>query len=263
MIRLAIGLAVGLLACGGRTGLGNGGHVDASALGDAATDARTADGAPDSPTTGGPCSVTSITTLASDQSPRDIQLDALHIYWLNDNPSGIRRMSKSGGVVEDVTTLPGEVGWSLAVDDAFVYAGGGGAVWRAPKDGGPATQLATANLAYGLAVDATTLYFTDVSVDVRSVPKGGGQMISLAAPAGGAMRVATSADGYVYYTWWSEQGGMGRVPVGGGLAESLGHGPYADYVLTDTVNVYWDDEHSIWKMPKAGGLQGAARGKRR
>jgi hypothetical protein len=254
MVRFAItASAATLVACGARTDIGNGGRGDAGVV-DAVVDAP-ADVTPDSPPPLGPCSVSGITTLASHQSPRDIQLDALHVYWLNDNPSGVRRMQKSGGAVEDVTALPGEVGWSLAIDDAFVYAGGGGAVWRAPKNGGPATQLAAAELAYGLAVDETTLSFTMTGAGVWSVPKTGGPALALTSPVGEAMHLAAGYDGYVYYTWWGGQGGMGRVPTAGGSPELLGQGPDANYVVTDADNVYWDDQHSIWKVPKAGGMQ--------
>ena len=89
MVRLAIALVASSLGCGARTEIGNGRHGDAGAV-DAVVDAL-ADVTPDSPPPG-PCSVSGITTLASHQSPRDIQLDALHVYWLNDNPSGVRRM---------------------------------------------------------------------------------------------------------------------------------------------------------------------------
>lgn len=244
-------------ACGARTGLPAGGldgGIDAAPI-DAGLDRPdvTHEAAPPGCPFAGPV------TLATNQSPEHIVLDATHVYWVNDDGT-VKRVKKTGGVVESVGTLAVPPEFGMAIDDTYVYAGDS-EIDRIAKGGGVASPVAKGSAVYGISVDATWIYWAQVDGPVRKAPKaGGGPVIDLAFAKGGATRAETDG-AYVYYTtWYPPNGGAWRVPIGGGASEQLASAPYSDYLALDATNLYWDTRNSasgpgsVWTVPKAGGV---------
>lgn len=98
-----------------------------------------------------------------------ISVDAQHVYY--DTWSGVRRVPVNGGAVENIDTIPitsREIGLITSDADRVYYAyfldNGDGRVYSAKKSdiAGPKEQYGTANKgSLGVAVDATTLYWTN------------------------------------------------------------------------------------------------------
>jgi hypothetical protein len=149
--------------------------------------------------------------LVSDQSyPTAIAVDATNVYWVN-------------------------------------YTGG--QVMKAPKSGGNATTLASAEYSYpvGIAVDANNVYWTCASGDVGSV-----SMIPL---AGGTPTVLTSSESTSYgiavsngYVYWANletdsadmSGNVVQAPTVGGADVILAANQSAPAdVAANATNVYW------------------------
>ncbi len=80
------------------------------------------------------------TTLAKDQVPYDIAVDASHVYW-SGYQGALRRVPIAGGTVETLATGVGQ--GPIALDETSVYLGVGelqkdsnnfkGTIWRVPK----------------------------------------------------------------------------------------------------------------------------------
>jgi len=73
-----------------------------------------------------------------------------------------RRNAQSGGSFTNLAELSGVVPLYLITDDAYLYYAGAGSIGKVPKDGGAAISVVSVYVAVGgLAVDATSLYFSD------------------------------------------------------------------------------------------------------
>jgi Domain of unknown function (DUF5050) len=132
------------------------------------------------------------TTLASRQaSPASIALDETSIYWTNDTCGGppnrcplgaLLRMSLDGG--ESSTVLSGYYGPTYVTIDssaAFFLWGEGQYLGMVPLVGGQVSTLASQG-ASGLAVDGTSVYFSDLLLGtVLKTPSLGGDVHTLAS----------------------------------------------------------------------------------
>ncbi len=119
--------------------------------------------------------------IASDQA--GVQTDAVddsHVYWAG--PNMVRRRAIEGsGVVQDLAPGAAAQAYAVTLDATHVYwASQGGAVYRAPKDGGSQTVLvSTVGLVWThepvyLALFANRFYWsfrTDVAGGVRTKTK--------------------------------------------------------------------------------------------
>jgi hypothetical protein len=103
---------------------------------------------------------------------------------------------------------------SIAVDSTSVYwtnESDGGAIVRAPTDGGDATVLALATRPSGIAVDATYVYWTDLGAGtVMAVPIDGGTPLTIASGQPCPQAVAVNATS-VYWTNFGESSSAGTV----------------------------------------------------
>ena len=153
----------------------------------------------------------------------------------------------------------------LAVDADFVYWTGGtfsGTVWRAPKSGGAGSLLSTSPVTYnqsaGLAVDETTVYWSNGDGGVYSAPKAGGPpKVLLPSTDDGAPGKFVIDDLYVYAltpdTTATSQ--LVKLPKTGGSSTVLATGLLQPIAMAiDSANVYWADGGSqVSGVPKAGG----------
>lgn len=219
---------------------------------------------PDSgPTT---CYTHSVLTLATKQDAWSVRLDDQYVYWNNESGE-LRRVPKQGGTVEVVGTLS-QAGMALdfALDSTDVYfaqwdGNDGGPLVRVQKDGGVPTTLASAFYGMGIAIDNTTVYWTEIPGTqdpgtIRSVPKDGGSPSLLATSYPDDPVFVRVDSAYLYYTRWDVSGGVSRIPTQGGSATVLASVPYANDIAVDASDVYFTSQGSsagVWRVPKQGG----------
>jgi hypothetical protein len=138
----------------------------------------------------------------------------------------------------------------------------GGAVMRAPLDGGPPEQIVNAGGdAFGLAVDGTNAYWSNAyGATVAQVPLGGGMPTLLAKVTDGVTTCGAVAvrGGTLYFaTSRSTTGDVRSVPVGGGDASVLT--PEEAYAngqafALGTAGIYWPSNHVLLRVPLDGGV---------
>ncbi len=102
---------------------------------------------------------------------RWIGVDDVALYWnsvLGAGPDGdkIFTMPKSGGTPKELA-VASVVGNQLALDDAYVYFAGDDSLRRVPKQGGAVEGLAAPAAPYALAVDDTFVYWQSASAIKR------------------------------------------------------------------------------------------------
>ncbi len=161
---------------------------------------------------------------------------------------------------------------AVAIEGTNVYwvNDTGGEIMTVPVDGGTPVALATGeNVSEALAVDGTNAYWSEPTLSfLRSVPLSGGTASTL-APTGDEALGLTLGAGYVY--WVTLTGNVGRVPVGGGLPETIATGrpastSYPAGIAVDNDSVYWGGVTAttdgsggltklgvLLKMPRDGG----------
>lgn len=156
---------------------------------------------------GGACQAV---VLAEPTYGRGIALDADHVYYADYLDGEIRRVAKAGGQSELLATAFAPM--RVAVDATHVY-------WSDYGDFSHAGNVARA-------------------------PKGGGQKQILATPVDGAVGVAVDATS-VYFTDWNSQGAVSRVPLGGGVMSQIASAePWPRSVFVDGGTVYWTGQGS-------------------
>ncbi len=210
-------------------------------------------------------------TLASQQTPGGLAVDATSVYWPSSvQDSGIYtslvRVDKEGGATVTIATFDDIVGFPganepIAVRDGNVYwAGnatchsvldggdcGGMAIISVPLTGGSTTTLASQQPGVGsLAVDATSVYWANWYDDVNnpydgallSVPLAGGESTTLASMQGDPDIIVVNGQN-VY--WWDDLGGNACfVPIqGGGVTTLLTSQLSLSAMAVDAGNVYW------------------------
>ncbi len=232
---------------------------------DAGADAPTGATPPACPT---PC------LLASNLNhPFLMASDATRVYWTefgdelgagNGFVKGCALAGCPGGPTIYAAGLTNPRG--IAVDGLNVYfatasyGGVQGAIWSCPLTGcgGSPTELAAADIPYGVAVDATYVYWVDYDDStVHKVAKSG------AADAGGDILLYDAASGisiengqcvvdgpFLYFT--DANGDALREPVGGGEPLYYGYGGYGGEfgITTDPTYVYFGGEGEILRSPK-------------
>lgn len=129
----------------------------------------------------------------------------------------------------------------IAVDSTTVYWTDwlGGTVLSVPKIGGTATTLATASHPIDIAIDSTTLYFTDDSGQA-AVPLSGGGVTRLSPNRGFGIALNASS---IFFTE-NALGAVATLPkdADGGAATTLITGePGPGFIRADSQNIYWSD----------------------
>jgi hypothetical protein len=104
-----------------------------------------------------------------------------------------------------------------------------------------------------IAVDSTSIYWTDRGGTVNKVPVDGGDVTVLASGQGVPVAIAVDA-GNVY--WANAPGGtIDACSLSGGTVATLASGQLPDSIAVDATSVYWTSHYdgTVNKVPLAGG----------
>ena len=139
-----------------------------------------------------------------------IALDANYVYWTIEQDGYVYKAPLAGGAP---VTLAHEhnAGFGIAVDATDVYFSSGLTLMKVSINGGAATTLA--NLpALGVTLDGDNVYFTDrTGGNVYKVPKSGGDVTTLATGQMEPWGIAVDA----YSVYWVNAGSeQGSYPTG-------------------------------------------------
>ena len=209
------------------------------------------------------------TPLLTRGTPGGIAVDNTNVYWSGYSPDGdgttaLWKIPLAGGETTKLAT--GFMNDPIAVGPDGVYGtgsvDGGVTIVSAPLAGGATTALVPASslrqtfASYGIAVDATSVYwvtFSDPST-VMKVPLGGGSPTTLGSAPGGGFGLALDATS----AYWISAKAVTKVGLQGGtpttLAATGGQGTQG--IAVDDTHVYWSDggsPGSVYKVPIQGG----------
>jgi hypothetical protein len=209
--------------------------------------------------------------LAANISPRDIAVDALHVYWIEPAVAHAMQADLDGNNKIQLGGGTSNYLIGLGVDDASAFWGTRDELILRCKIGGCANSPAVVTSAItsigGVAIDGVNAYWIEdpfgpstVNKIAKTATGGTGQQLVLdSADAGAFNRVAT--DGQFVY-WTADDGKVRRVSTNGGAVTVVAGAAGAALGLTvDDSNVYWtagDDPGTVNMAPKAGSSGGAA-----
>ncbi len=230
---------------------------------------------------------TMVALACSQDTPSGLAVSNGVVYWTNyDAAANSGNASGSGGAIMSVPTSGGtpttvatnqDYPWAIAADANNVYwtnydndgAGSGGmtssgAVLQAPIGGGSVTTLAMGlEDPYGIAVDASNVYFTTYAGDrVKSVPIGGGTVVTLAQGLSSPCYIAVSG-GDAYWTNYGD-GTVQSIATGGtspGTPTTLATDAakqYANGIAVSGSTVFFVATNSpgaVWTVPTTGGTK--------
>lgn len=206
------------------------------------------------------------TTLASGlMNAATVAVDATHVYWtesadgLSDPNAGVTSVKKVALAGGAVTTIASRTGQPNSVGTSSIGVAAEGVFWTESNataqslltvglGGGAVTTLATAATNYpnALALDATTVYFTDVGGGtnfgaVRAVPKGGGSPTDVATGLPGPWAIAVDSTSVYWTDTWD--GAIRKAPKVGGSPTTLASGgstaTTAGVIAVDGSGVYF------------------------
>lgn len=191
--------------------------------------------------------------LATNQNgARGIAVDGTSIYWATQTDGTIMKMALGGGNPTPLATNQSPYG--IAVDASFVYWTSGQNVMRVGIGGGsPSVVTTDASVASSIAVDASFVYWTGAN-KVMKAPKTGGAA-ALVANASYAENLRVR-DGFVYFISDPIAAVQSnRVSVNGGNPTILGtsQGSFATGIALDSASIYWADGDYVTKAPLGGG----------
>jgi hypothetical protein len=200
-----------------------------------------------------------------------IAVDATNLYWSgygpnDDDTASLWKMPLDHGEATALAT--GFVNDPIAVGPSGVYGtgavDGGVTIVSAPLAGGtttaivPASSLQQTFASYGIAVDATSVYWVAFSdpCTVMKAPLGGGSPTTLGSAPGSGIGIAMDATS----VYWITSQAVTKVSLTGGtpvtLAAITTFGQGIQGIAVDDANVYWTDggnPGSVRKVPIQGG----------
>lgn len=216
--------------------------------------------------TGGRCLI----TLARDQAgPYPIAVDASKVYWINEGygywtvPATIMKVPRTGGTPVALGSYLSQAygSWSLVVDATTLYTTECTTVVSVPIAGGQLTTVAsTAGCVLRLAIDATSVYWTDQTGGVFAEPASGGSPKAF-TPSPGPVPEGIAVDATSVY-WTSEYesaqpppASIRRASLADGTVTTLVSLPNGTphNVAVDATHVFWSDADSLSSAPLGGG----------
>lgn len=163
----------------------------------------------------------------------------------------------AAGILESVQTVASgqDIISAITYDANNVYwlnAGGNYAAENTPlmsaprRGGGTSIRLADSYAATSIAVDGTSVYWTQVN-EIYKIPVGGGTQISFYSPGRSTLVHAITVDTSNIY-WGEGTGFIMKMPLGGGTPIVLASGQHfatnlfegaVSNIVVDANNVYW------------------------
>jgi len=191
------------------------------------------------------------------------------VYWVTLG-GDVMRIDKSGGT--PATIASGQLGANaIAVDSANVYwttIFGSGSIMKVPLSGGTPTMVASGQNPYDLAVDATTIYWSDFGTDpgltdgkIMKASISGSAPVTLASQERGPLGIAVDATN-VYWARNDRSSSVMKVAILGGAATPITPGQdHPAGVAVFESNIFWtsysnppyNTEGKVTKAPLVGG----------
>jgi hypothetical protein len=181
--------------------------------------------------------------------------DATHVYFTSE--WSLLKAELDGSNLEVLATEPNGGLRTVAVDATDVYVanyGGAGDILKVPKTGGTFTSIAMSSTPWGLALDATHVYWSDEDGTVMRVDKDGQNPIQIASGDAGAYGLALDAT----HVFWASliSGEIKRANLDGTGVTTLATGQTDAFAMVvDATRVYWlrQSGGGIWSVEKTGG----------
>lgn len=172
-----------------------------------------------------------------------VAIDNTYVYFGAAPSSGISKVPKEGGDPVPLTT--GVVPPSdIAVDSTNVYwlgnSTGTTQIMKVPKNGGTVATLATASpVCCGqIVLDASDLYWTELTGNVNKVPINGGPTTAILGKLSGAAGIAVDSA----YIYWVEPGiAVKRMSLSGGQITILALGNVGSWIAISGSSIYWTE----------------------
>jgi hypothetical protein len=193
------------------------------------------------PLDGGP----PVVLAAGQPGPGEIAVNATDAYWLNNGVSqcGVRgtimKVALAGGTPEVIAEL--DLARVLALDATSVYWTNFNTVRKAPLGGGPATTLGVDPAGYAindLTVDATSVYWPSRTA-IMKLPIEGGTPVELATGAPNSLGGSSVKVNQTNVFWVGADGTIQTMPLGGGSKTVLATQQLDSFIAVDAQNVYW------------------------
>lgn len=201
-----------------------------------------------------------VTTLASSlTSPFAIAVDSSNVYFIENGNSTLSKVAKTGGAV--TALVSGSIATDvIAVDGSgLYYFAPSQVIYKASLAGGSAAALENIiDKGPSIVIDSTSVYWGFTAL--RRVAVGGGTVTTYAAPIGRVGTLAVDASS-LYYVNLSLDGSaatgqIASVPLQDGTVTVLVPSSGAEGSLAvDGTSVYWTERASasVKKVPKGGG----------
>jgi hypothetical protein len=194
-----------------------------------------------------------------EDNPLGIVVDDENVYWLS-MFWGIRGLPHQAVNEFATTFVDNAYGDALAMDGTqFYWASGAGLATASSPGGDPVlldeTSCSPALASPGVAFDASHVYWIDGCGLLRSVPKGGGEAVSLASGQLAAAPVSRRIAVDDLYVYWLNEAELMRIAKAGGTPEPLAPaglttlGYVGAVALTET-DIYWSAQMGIWRLTK-------------
>jgi hypothetical protein len=190
------------------------------------------------------CRLTLATVPQTAVQQRGVAVDETNAYWTNPDNGSVMSVPLRGGDFVVVATTTDAGGGPIAVDGARVYWLTTNATWSAPKGGvnQSATQISGLGGGRGIAVDATSVYFTSRTSAVFAVNRiglDGTSPVELARTflSGGLAKMDDRL-------FWTENGVPWTIPASGGSPMMVtipvtNSAQASGQVAVDAASMYW------------------------
>jgi hypothetical protein len=212
-----------------------------------------------------------VTLATGPSNPVSVVVNATTAYWTIATLTGNYVMSVplGGGVATTFASIGASGGGitnfaPIALDDTSVYWGDYvGNLWKESLSGGAATNLASGEAPWGIAVDATNVYWNATETGlILSVPLDGGTPTTLSSGWYSAEQIVVNATSVFWTNYVASGGTLMSVPLGGGVATTIATGqnaPNAWFLTKDSTSLYWTGFESttsggsVLSVPLGGG----------
>jgi hypothetical protein len=188
--------------------------------------------------------------LTTDVGPGAIAVDATSLYWASPQQYTITKMPIDGHSPTVMASgSDAESAFAIAVDSMNVYwTTGRGAVMQMPTGGGTPIAIASdQGFPRGIAVDATSVYFTTFDTGtVKKVPIGGGIVTTLASGQDAPAAIVVHGD----TAYWLNAKSLMAVNIDGGMPYEVTSAAVPRSIAVDDSGVYWTNYQPLGKVLK-------------